>query len=75
MQGNVHVHGQGNGVKRRTYQPISVQITAKTDTDAILIGNTLERDHPHCAGFEIRAGDRLIYMRKSEPSAGYPPAA
>jgi len=53
----------------------SVQITAKTDTDAILIGNTLERDHPHCAGFEIRAGDRLIYMRKSEPSAGHPPAA
>lgn len=55
----------------------TVQLTAATDTDAILLGNTLEHEHPQCAGFEIRAGERLVYMRKLEPMSGlrHPKAA
>lgn len=53
--------------------PVSVQLTAKTDTDAILMGNTLEREHPDCTGFEICAGARLVYMQKAEPIAGARP--
>ncbi|MGD9741969.1 MAG: hypothetical protein AB7V53_04960 [Dongiaceae bacterium] len=54
---------------------VTTQITAKTDTDAILLGNTLMHDHPGCAGVEIRAGDRLVYMRRAEPAPIVPSAA
>lgn len=47
----------------------SVRLITKTDTDAILLANTLEREFPQSAGIEIRAGDRLVYMRTGEPSA------
>lgn len=53
----------------------TVQLTAKTDTDAILLGNTLLREHPGCAGVEIRAGERLVYMQKAESSLTIPSAA
>jgi hypothetical protein len=44
----------------------SVELPASTDADAILLGNSLERDHPEYAGIEIREGDRLIYRHTSE---------
>jgi hypothetical protein len=55
----------------------SVEVIAFSDSDAILLGNTLEREHPLCTGFEIRAGDRLVYMRTVDASArlAMPPAA
>jgi len=54
---------------------MTVQLTAKTDTDAILAGNTFVHDHPGCAGVEIHAGDRLVYMQKAEPALTTPSAA
>jgi len=54
---------------------VTVQLSAKTDTDAILAGNTLGHDHPGCAGVEIRAGDRLVYLRKAEAAPTIPSAA
>lgn len=55
----------------------TVQLIAQTDSDAIILGNTLEREHPQCSGFEIRTGDRLVYMRTADASARLrrPPAA
>ncbi len=52
----------------------TVHLTARTDTDAILLGNTLEHEHPGCSGFEIRVGERLAYLRKAEPLSASPSA-
>jgi len=43
----------------------SVELPAGTDDDAILLGSSLEREYPECAGIEIREGDRLVYRRTS----------
>jgi hypothetical protein len=43
--------------------PVSVRLAARTVADAIVMGNRLEREHPNCVGFEIRAGDRLVHTK------------
>ena len=41
----------------------TIQFEAETDVDAVLKGSTLGRGHANYAGYEIRDGDRIIYMR------------
>lgn len=41
----------------------TIQFEAETGADAILKGSTLGCGHANYAGYEIRDGDRIIYMR------------
>ena len=43
----------------------SVYLTSSSDADAVLLGNTIEREHFAIRGFEIRVGGRLVYLHRA----------
>jgi len=62
-----------------------VHLMVENDTDAILAGSVLAHEHRHCRGFEVREGERLVFLqmgdeerpvdRRISPAASGDPAA
>jgi len=47
-----------------------ISLPARADVDAVLFGNTLERDHPRCTGVQIWRNGRLVYAHQAATKSG-----